>query len=80
MAQDIEKTRPDMIEVDAQGDKVVNYGKGFGAMLATMFEMDRDLKALEDSFKKRAKSSKGKSSDVKMEQAVPPTNTAGGAN
>jgi hypothetical protein len=55
MAQDIEKTRPDMVSEDSMGDKVVNYGKGFGAMLATMFELDRDLKELEDSFKKRAK-------------------------
>jgi hypothetical protein len=60
MAQDIEKTRPDMITKDGMGDKVVNYGKGFGAMLATMFELDRDLKDLEESFKKRAKSNKDK--------------------
>jgi hypothetical protein len=54
MAQEIEKVSPNMIE-EVDGIKRVNYGKGFGAMLATMFEMDRDLKALEDSFKKRAK-------------------------
>jgi hypothetical protein len=60
MAQDIEKTRPDMITKDGMGDKVVNYGKGFGAMLATMYELDRDLKDLEESFKKRVKSNKDK--------------------
>jgi hypothetical protein len=60
MAQELEKTRPDMVKEDERGVKVVNFGAGFNAMLATMFELDRDLKDLEESFKKRAKSNKDK--------------------
>lgn len=48
MAQELEKTElgKGMVE-DTAGGKVVDYGKGFGVMLATMKEMHERLKKIE---------------------------------
>ena len=55
MAQDLEKAGPvgkSMVEDTPMG-KLVNYGKGFGAVLAAQAHLNQRLKALESKKKKR---------------------------
>jgi hypothetical protein len=55
MAQDLEKAGPvgkSMVEDTPMG-KLVNYGKGFGAVLAAQAHLNQRLKALESGKKKR---------------------------
>ena len=45
MAQDLEKTPEGraMVEETPSGEKVVNYGKGFGTLLAAVAELHKEM-------------------------------------
>lgn len=49
MAQELEKTKlgKDLVREDASGTKIVDYGKGLGAMLAAIADTHKRLKKLE---------------------------------
>jgi hypothetical protein len=52
MAQDLEKTKMGkQMVMDTKDGKVVDYGKGFGAILAAQVELNKRLKALEKGSK-----------------------------
>lgn len=54
MAQDLEKAGPisrNMVSEDENGTKVVDYGKGFGAIVAAQVELNKKLKELEKKVK-----------------------------
>lgn len=57
MAQDLEKTPVGkaMVEEDEDGTKLVNYAKGFGAILAAQANLNKRLSELEDKKKKSNK-------------------------
>lgn len=60
MAQDLEKAGPvgkNMVEQDAQGNKVVDYGKGFGAILASQAHLNERLSQIEKMYSKKKKES-----------------------
>lgn len=56
MAQDLEKAGPvgkSLVETQNDGSKVVNYGKGFGTILAAQAHLNERLKAIESKNKKK---------------------------
>lgn len=57
MAQELEKTKlgKSMVGKDAEGVKNVDYGKGFGAILAAQVELNKRLAELESKTKKKGK-------------------------
>lgn len=60
MAQDLEKAGPvgkNMVEQDEQGNKVVDYGKGFGAILASQAHLNERLSQIEKMYSKKKKES-----------------------
>jgi Chaperone of endosialidase len=60
MAQDLEKAGPvgkSMVEQDEQGNKVVDYGKGFGAILASQAQLNERLSQIEKMYSKKKKES-----------------------
>jgi hypothetical protein len=60
MAQDLEKAGPvgkSMVEQDQQGNKVVDYAKGFGAILASQAQLNERLSSIEKMYSKKKKES-----------------------
>jgi hypothetical protein len=60
MAQDLEKAGPvgkSMVEQDPQGNKVVDYAKGFGAILASQAHLNERLSSIEKMYSKKKKES-----------------------
>jgi hypothetical protein len=60
MAQDLEKAGPvgkNMVEEDEQGNKIVDYGKGFGAILASQAHLNERLSQIEKMYSKKKKES-----------------------
>lgn len=60
MAQDLEKAGPvgkSMVEQDENGNKVVDYGKGFGAILASQAQLNERLSQIEKMYSKKKKES-----------------------
>lgn len=60
MAQDLEKAGPvgkSMVEQDENGNKVVDYGKGFGAILASQAHLNERLSQIEKMYSKKKKES-----------------------
>ncbi len=58
MAQDLEKAGPvgkSMVEQDESGNKVVDYGKGFGAILASQAHLNERLSNIEKMYPKKKK-------------------------
>lgn len=56
MAQDLEKAGPigkSMVEEDSEGVKMVDYAKGYGAILAAQAHLNKRLNELENKSKKR---------------------------
>ena len=60
MAQDIEKAGPvgKSMVVDTPTGKVVDYGKGFGAMLASLAHMNERQNNIEEALASKSKKSK----------------------
>lgn len=58
MAQDLEKAGPvgqSMVQEDEQGNKSVDYGKGFGAILASQAQLNERLSQIEKMYPKKKK-------------------------
>lgn len=58
MAQDLEKAGPvgrSMVQEDEQGNKSVDYGKGFGAILASQAQLNERLSQIEKQYPKKKK-------------------------
>jgi hypothetical protein len=60
MAQDLEAAGPvgkSMVEQDEQGNKVVDYSKGFSAILASQAHLNERLSQIEKMYSKKKKES-----------------------
>lgn len=57
MAQELEKTDlgKHMVSEDATGTKIVDYGKGFGAMLASQAMQQREIESLKAALRRKTK-------------------------
>lgn len=56
MAQDLEKAGPvgkSMVKPDAEGNKIVDYGAGFGAILAAQTDLNKRLSEIETKYGKK---------------------------